>query len=434
MIPTDFASPIAHTIARGALAFVVALLGAASPLMAEASKHPRPALGWRGVGNGTYHTAAPIRWAEDSEAVLWKTPVGKAHSSPVITAKHVLVTSEPDQLVCLDKATGRVLWKASHGLENLPPQERPEKWRMRDKGCGFATPTPTTDGAFVYVAFGTGVVACYRMDGQRVWIRFLLQRAGPLYGRSASPLLIAGKLVVHPRDLIALDPATGKTLWSNPDARPGYGSPIAARIGETQIAVTPMGDFVRISDGKILYANLAVSRFSSPIYEKGVVYFINKDSIALKLPPKYILGEEPEELWLQELEGEFYASPLFHNGRIYTLSVAARLIAINADDGDIVLNQKLDLPADADSPHKAPGRGASGPNIYPSPTRAGKHIYVGNDAGETHVLAAADASKSVSQNKLPAGSGACLVFEPNRLYTRVGDRLYCISAGPLRAP
>jgi outer membrane protein assembly factor BamB len=62
----------------------------------------------------------------------------------------------------------------------------------------------------------------------------------PKWGFCASPLVVAGKLIVLPgapdAGIAALDPENGKILWKTPGIVPGYGSLVVARVkGKNQI-------------------------------------------------------------------------------------------------------------------------------------------------------------------------------------------------------
>ena len=58
--------------------------------------------------------------------------------------------------------------------------------------------------------------------------------------------------------------------------------------------------------------------------QDGVVYFIDREISAVELPVK--AGEEIacRERWYEELDGEFFASPLIHEGRVYAVDRAAK--------------------------------------------------------------------------------------------------------------
>src|SRR5262249_3251293 len=147
-------------------------------------------VGWRGDGNGLFPEARPpLAWSGPAAGnVRWKTEVGSGMSSPVVVGERVLVTAEPDLLVCVNKGSGKVLWKQSTRFTDLPAGENVESGKPRPTECGYTTPTPVTDGKHVAVVLGTGLVACYDLEGKRLWIRYLGGDRMPQYGRSASPL------------------------------------------------------------------------------------------------------------------------------------------------------------------------------------------------------------------------------------------------------
>ena len=170
--------------------------------------------GWRGDVTGRYPDARPpTEWdADDGTNILWQAEVGKSQSSPVAAGQRIFVTAEQDLLLCLDRKTGKVLWKRDNGPGALRPADRPDGRPPVGPGGGYSIPTPVTDGKFVYVSYGTGIVACCDMAGGRKWIRIIKRPQVTEYGRAASPLLVGGKLLVSIGALIALDPQTGRTL------------------------------------------------------------------------------------------------------------------------------------------------------------------------------------------------------------------------------
>src|SRR6185369_620195 len=115
---------------------------------------------------------------------------------------------------------------------------------------GLAAATPVTDGTAVYVIFANGIVRAIDLQGKPKWISFVSAPQTTAYGRSSSPILTAGKLIVHMTNLVAFDPATGKQLWVNGESRCAYGTPAGIKSGGVDLIVTPAGDVVRADDGK----------------------------------------------------------------------------------------------------------------------------------------------------------------------------------------
>ena len=383
---------------------------------AEIRPSPERPAGWRGDGSGRYPSADPITNWSATGNVLWRTEVGAGHSSPLVVGSRVLVTAEPGLLVCLDAATGRELWRTAHKLSDLPAERNAQAPRQSEH-FGDTTPTPVSDGKWVWVFFNTGIVACHDLEGNCRWRDWYDMRLATNYGRTASPVLVGQRLLIHFGPLVCLDAATGKVLWENPSAKATYGTPATARIGDVAVIVTPRGQIVRVADGKILASGLGLCGYTSPIVQDGVVYFIDREISAVELPAK--AGEEIacRERWYEELDGEFFASPLIHEGRVYAVDRAANYYVIDAATGKTLLRQTLEL---------APAGRIESPNIYPSICLAGKHLFVGNDAGETMLLQPGDRLAVVATNSLPRGSGATPTFSGQRMFTRAGEVLYCI--------
>lgn len=383
---------------------------------AEFRPSPERPSGWRGDGSGRYPAADPFTTWSATENVLWKTEVGAGHSSPLVVGSRVFVTAEPDVVVCVDAATGQQLWRAAHKLSDLPAERNAQAPRQSEH-YGDTTPTPVSDGKWVWVFFNTGIVACHDLEGRCRWVDWYDMRLATNYGRTASPVLVGERLLIHFGPLVCVEAATGKVLWENPSAKAAYGTPATARIGDVAVIVTPRGQIIRVADGKTLAAGLGLCGYTSPIVRDGVVYFIDRQMAAIELPQQ--AGEQItcRERWNEEVEGEFFASALVHDGRVYAVDRAANYYVIDAATGKTLLRQTLKL---------APAGRAESPNIYPSICLAGQHLFVGNDAGETVLLQPGDSLAVVALNSLPHGSGATPAFCGQRMFTRVSKVLYCI--------
>jgi outer membrane protein assembly factor BamB len=206
-------------------------------------------------------------------------------------------------------------------------------------------------------------------------------------------------------------------LWKNSDAKATYGTPAPARIGDVDVVITPGGDAVRLADGKLLASDLGRCTYASPVVQGRIVYFIDKSISAVELPEKAGDQIEGKELWYEDLSGEFYASPIVHDGRVYVVNRSADFCVIDAKTGKTRLEKTLELP---------PAGASASPNIYPSLCLAGKHLFVGNDAGETVLLELGDEGIATGSNSLPAGSGSTPVFAGQRMFVRGGKVLYCL--------
>lgn len=279
---------------------------------------------------------------------------------------------------------------------------------------GYSSPTPTSDGKNVYVIFGTGVAACYDMDGNRKWIK-IIEKPTHDYGHSASPLLVGDKLIVHVRSIFALDKETGEVVWKK-ETTPRWGSEELASIGVVDVIITPNGDFFRVSDGKLIRKrekdDKAFLEFARPIIHDGIVYFIQHEGKAFRLPSEIGDPLALEELWqTMPKKDRYYASSVYHEGLIYGIVRAGHFFSvIDAETGEVILEEKLKL-----------GKG----NTYPSITLAGKYLFVSNDNGTTVVMEPGREPKEIMRNTLePFRSSP--VFVGKRMYIRGMENLYCI--------
>ena len=222
---------------------------------------------------------------------------------------------------------------------------------------GYSSSTPVSDGENVYVLFGTGVAACYDMDGKRKWIK-LIEKPTYRLGHGSSPVLVGETLIIHLKSLIALDKRDGEVLWKN-KAKSRLGTAVRLRLGDSEVIITPNGDVLNVSDGGRLTRRMGFLECASPIIHDGVIYFIQSDSKGLKLSSETANGIKPKVVWQAQLRKDTYcASPVYHDGMIYAVSRKGGFSVINASTGEVVHQQRLRL-----------GKG----DICPSVTLAGSY-------------------------------------------------------------
>ncbi len=404
----------------GVACAICALLSVRIWASATATTEPTESVGWRGAGSGQYPMADPVTsWSADQN-ILWKTEVGKGNSTPIVVGSRVFLTSEPDVLICVDTESGRELWRRAHRLEDISP-EAAAKGGRHGSQYGDATPTPVSDGKWIWTFFGTGIVSCHDLNGECRWKNWYDVRRTTVNGRTSSPVLIGNRLLVHFGSLVCLDSATGKLEWENHEARATYGTPAAVRIGDVDLVITPKGHVVRVSDGKTLASDLGTCTYTSPVVQGRNVYFLDGMMSAVQLPETVAEPFESKELWTGDLEGEFFASPLVKDGRIHLVDKAAKYYVIAGVSGKTILSRVLELPA-AQPDSKA--------SVYSSPCLAGKRLFISDDSGQTVVLETADKDAAITRNSLPAGSGGTPTFSGTRMFTRGGEFLYCLAVLP----
>lgn len=260
-----------------------------APLALDASvtvvPTPQQPYGWRGDGTGHFPAARPpLHWSVSKNLnIRWRRPLSAAGgATPLVLGGLVIVRADYDQLIALDADSGAERWRWGQAAE-------PPGWSAKHGGHDdrltdtFAT--PACDGQLIYVKRVDGAVAALDLQGQLVWTRpapATGDRSAPPAAGQASPLLVAGRLIVgawsHDRgQLSALDPADGALLWTTRVGGSNHGmgcSPVAMRLDARDLIITPCGHAVDAATGAILAAELGPASFgSSPVVAGDRVYF-----------------------------------------------------------------------------------------------------------------------------------------------------------------
>ncbi|HEX3133514.1 MAG TPA: PQQ-binding-like beta-propeller repeat protein [Planctomycetota bacterium] len=386
----------------------------------EAAALAKPLCNWRGDGSGRYPDATPATQWSATKNVRWSATVGKSYSSPIITDRLVLVTAEPNLLICLDRTTGKERWRVEtkpSDLADPAAQKVATAYQLPPDGSGMTAATPLTDGVNVYAIFANGIVRAVDLDGKPVWCSFIEAEQSTAYGRSASPILVDGKLIVHMTHLYAFDPASGKRLWVNDDARSTYGSPVGITVAGVALIVTAAGDVARADDGKSVTSRIGTSFNASPIAANDVVYY--SDQAGVKAV-RMTAALKDQELWSRDLGTDVFGSPLLHDGVLFTITGQGELFAFDA-------KAPGSSPPLIDARALFEGGGpAAEPLVYASLTLAGHYLFLHTNHGDSVVLEATREAKLVARNKLPTGSGAAPVFSGKNMFVRDGDLLFCI--------
>ncbi len=319
----------------------------------------------------------PITWSE-TENVAWKTAIpGRGWSSPVIWHRQVwLTTATPDgkemSAVCVDRETGRIVREVK--VFDTPD---PEPIAVTNS---YASPTPAVEEGRVYVHYGTYGTACLdTATGRALWTRRDLN-CDHHEGPGSSPILFGDLLIVHVdgRDVqyvVALDKRTGRTVWKTDrsvdysqfhhNLRKAYCTPrVIESAGRLQL-ISPGAMAMMSYDPhtgeelwKVRYRGW--SMVARPLFGQGLVFMINDydrpelwavrpdgqgdvtDShvawaIRRGMPsqPSFLLigdllylvnnggiayaidAKTGDEVWRSRLDGDFSASPIYADGRIY---------------------------------------------------------------------------------------------------------------------
>lgn len=334
----------------------------------------------------------PTHWTTTENVAWMHEIPGKGWSSPILVGKKLYLTTAvpkgdageagPQSLrtICVDAAKGDLLW-------NVEVFEQPGRASIHGKNS-HASSTPVTDGKRLFVHFGPHGTACLAIaDGKILWRNEELKYS-PVHGNGGSPVLVDGLVVVScdggdqqfvaaldqdrgtvrwrtPRSVkpdkgfsfgtplvidvqgkkqivsagsdavMAYDPKEGHEIWKvmytggfSVVPRPSYGAGLlyvcTGYNTPTLVAIRPMGAAGDVTETHVAWRlKKAVPHNPSPLLIDDALYLISDKGVASCLDAR-----TGEERWQHRIEGEFSASPVYADGKIFLQSEAGEGIVL----------------------------------------------------------------------------------------------------------
>lgn len=362
----------------------------------------------------------PIEWSA-TKNIRWKTPVpGHGHASPIVVGDRVVIATSDkaantQSLHCFARADGKPLWSTV--------AHRTEFTHTHRKGS-HASPTPITDGVHVYAVFinsaGIHATKLALDDGAIVWNKRLGGFTSE-HGYGASPVFHRSAIIVSGEDkrggfITAIDRNTGGTVWTTTRKSPGvhgnYASPAVGSVaGRDQLIMHGFEHTAAFDPdtGRELWRVNGPTEVcaNTPTLGNDTVY------VAGGYPRKKLLAINPGATdakikWSDGKGVAYVPSMLLHNDRLYVVDDKGIASLYNATTGESIWRKRLDG------------------DFSGSPVLVAGRIYINDESGKTHVLAAADTFKQLATNKLPGGTMTTPAVSGDRLFIRTVDTLYCI--------
>ncbi|MEE2813916.1 MAG: PQQ-binding-like beta-propeller repeat protein [Verrucomicrobiota bacterium] len=327
----------------------------------------------------------PTDISAKSPHLRWKTPVlGSGWSSPVIMKSRIYLTSAIEEgqsitlnALCFDANNGKQLWRTAVINVTKAP-------RMHRKNSQ-ASPTPIVTSGRLYVHFGHMGTACLNLDGKIIWKNEAVKYS-PVHGNGGTPALLDGKLIFSCDGaknpfVIALNARDGTQVWKvnrsvNAKKKFSFCTPLILKGTESTQILLPGSDMIGAYDpnnGKeiwrVTYDGYSV--VPRPVVGHGMVFFstgfdrakamavklggkgdVTKTHIKWVLPkgaphtPSMILdGDElymisdggiascvdarnGETVWSERLGGNFSASPILVDGKLYCVNEAGDIFVV----------------------------------------------------------------------------------------------------------
>jgi len=155
---------------------------------------------WRGPRHDGSAEASGLPTSfSKTENVRWAATLpGVGASTPVVVGDRIFLTSVVgDDLngVCLDRASGKVLWSKAMGT-GYQAGDFGSKTVLHDRS-NYCSPSAVCDGEHVAFFFGNGDLVCTDLEGAEVWRKNLQKEYGDFcfqWTFSSSPTLWDGRL------------------------------------------------------------------------------------------------------------------------------------------------------------------------------------------------------------------------------------------------
>lgn len=422
-----------------AMRFVCAII---SLLMLTASAHAENWPQWRGPENNgiSHETGIPAKWSA-TENIAWKlTLPGQSGSTPVVWGDKIFLSSVAEDnekllLLCVSSA-GKVLWQKTLGAGN--------RVARGDEG-NSASPSPSTDGKYVWAFTGMGDLACYDFEGKEIWKYNTQDRYGRFniqHGFSSTPVLDGDRLylqLIHgdgnPKTrealIVAVDKNTGSEVWKQPrpseahtENEHSYASPIIYRDAKQAYLITHGADYVighDLKDGHELWRsgglhpergyNPTQRLVSSPAAIPGLIVVPSaKQGPVLGLRPdgKGVITDSKEfRLWTY-VKTPDVSSPLIYDGLVY-LTPDGFMLCLDAKTGEKVYEQRI---------HSAKYRG--------SPVFADGKVFATARDGVISVIKPGRNFELVGENDMEDDMSASPVISGGRIYLRTFKTLFAV--------
>lgn len=381
---------------------------------------------FRGPG-GQGHAQArglAVTWSE-SKNVVWKTPVaGRGWSSPVVKDGRIWVTTATGEgktrslrLLSFDAGTGKPgLDVEVFRFDNLPAAHAKNS---------YASPTPLLEGDMVYVHFGLAT-AGVKTSGEVVW-RYQA-KYNWIHGAGGSPVLYRDLLIfscdgADVQFVVALDKRTGEVKWKTDRPKPAhmaFSTPLVISTAKGDQVVSTGGHQTVAYDpatGKELWLVEYGDGFSNvprPVYANGFVLlctgFYKPELLAVR-PDGAGNVTGTHIAWRAGRSVPLTPSPVAVGSEVYMVSDNGILTALDIKTGRIHYQERL------------------GGNYSASPLFADGRLYVSSEEGETHVVQPGVEFKKIATNHLegqlfasPAVVGKALILRSDSALYRIEEK------------
>ena len=382
-------------------------------------------------GDGLAASASlPVEWSETNN-VRWKTAIhGKAWSSPVVWEQEIWMTSATEDgkqlsALCVDAETGKI-------KQDITVFDIAEPMFCNSYNS-YASSTPVIEEGRLWAHFGSAGTACIdTASGKTLWSRQDL-RCDHFRGPGSSPIRFQNLLIVNFdgfdfQYVVALDKDTGETVWKtdrsidygtdNGDAKKAYCTPTVVdhegRLELISPAATATVAYDPLS-GKELWKvyHGGFNAAARPLFSHGLIIISTEGGERLLAVRPGGSGDVTKThiAWTFGEATPSRPSPLIVKDHLYIVNDVGVVSCLGVETGKLAWTKRM------------------GGAHCASPISAGGRIYLLDEDGASHVIAANPGEfRLLAENQLDAGCMASPAVIDDALIVRTKTDLYRIEA------
>ncbi|MEX1232795.1 MAG: PQQ-binding-like beta-propeller repeat protein [Planctomycetaceae bacterium] len=368
-----------------------------------------------------------VAWKAAIPGQGWSSPIvhqGRIYLTTAVPREGGKPKDQSLRTMCLDPETGTPIWDVEVFVQSDDSTEN-----IHGKNS-HASPTPVARDERIYVHFGTQGSACLSLDGNILWSTKALEYS-PVHGNGSSPVVTDNAMIVscdgsNMQFVAALDIQDGTVKWKKerlptPSGVPqkfAFCTPRLIEIDGKRQVVSPGANTVTSYDpdsGDEIW-NVDYKGFSvvpQPVYGHGLVYICTGFGTPslLAIRPTGIGNVTSTNIeWQTDRAVPHTPSLILVGDEMYFMADKGIMTCVNAKTGEQHWQQRI------------------GGNYSASPICADGKLYFPSETGETVVVRASTTFEELSRNPLEERIMASFAVDGDALLIRTETQLYKIAA------